>query len=156
MGAERFRVIVRTIILTPDRRIVLVTSESGAALVLPGGAVDEGETLPQAAIRETKEECGVDVRLRRAIWLREFFDRKRDQANLEVYFLAEPAPGVALPERWTHVDPGGHGLSRSAGLYARGELGSIEMPIYPAELREAFWVGLSEGFQDAYLGRFEG
>src|SRR3989304_3130309 len=156
MGAESFRVIARTIILTPDRRVVLVTSQTGAALVLPGGAVDEGETLPQAARREAKEECGLDVTIDRAIWLLEFYDRKRQQVNLEVCFLAQPASGTKLPDRWLHDDPGKPGLRRSAGLYSRDELRSIQMTIYPAELRDAFWIGLEQGFEDAYLGRFEG
>jgi len=155
MGAERFRVIARAIILTPDRRIVLVTSQTGKALVLPGGAVDTGETLPQAAIREAKEECGIDVTIGRAIWLREFYDRKHNQANLEVYFLAQAVSDAALPDRWRHVDPGKPGLTRQAGLYSREELRSIETTVYPVELRDAFWVGLADGFGDAYLGRFE-
>lgn len=156
MGAERFRVIARAIIVAPDRRVVLVTSQTGKALVLPGGAVDIGETLPQAAIREAKEECGVDVTIGRAIWLREFYDRKHHQTNLEVYFLAQAVSGAALTARWRHVDPGKPGLTRQAGLYSREELRSIETTVYPVELRDKFWIGLEKGFEEAYLGRFEG
>ena len=34
---------------------------------LPGGAMDIGETLVQAAIREVKEETGFDVRVERIV-----------------------------------------------------------------------------------------
>jgi 8-oxo-dGTP pyrophosphatase MutT (NUDIX family) len=156
MSAESFRVIARAIILTPDRRIVLVTSQAGNSLVLPGGAVDEGERLPQAAARETQEECGLKVTIGHAIWLREFYGLKRRRSNLEVYFLAQPVPGVTPPDRWEHADPDKPGLVRKAGLYSRGALESMDMPVYPAELREAFWLGLEDGFGDVYLGWFEG
>ena len=155
MDAERFRVIARTIVLTPDRRVMLVTNQTGEALVLPGGAVDRGETLPDAARREAQEECGVDVTIGRAIWLREFVDRRRDRTNLEVYFLAEPAADARLPDRWQHADRDEPDLTRQAGLYSREELRSIETTVYPVELREAFWLGLTNGFADAYLGRVE-
>ena len=156
MGVERFRVIARVIILTPDRRVVLVTSQTGEALVLPGGAVDRGETLPQTAIREAREECGVAVTIERAIWLREFHDRQQDQVHLEVYFLARSATGVLLPNRWEHADAGNPDLVRKAGLYSRDRLKSIEMPVYPVEMRDAFWIGLDSGFKNAYLGRADG
>ena len=60
------KVAVGTIIRTDDSRIVLVRRaiEPGYGLwVFPGGYVDRGEEIRTAAIREAKEEAGLDVRL---------------------------------------------------------------------------------------------
>src|SRR3954454_2108218 len=60
------KVAVGTIVRTPDDRIVLVRRaiEPGYGLwVFPGGYVDRGETVTAAAIRETLEEAGLEVRL---------------------------------------------------------------------------------------------
>ena len=35
---------------------------------LPGGSVEEGETLSQAAVREVKEETGLDIVTGREVW----------------------------------------------------------------------------------------
>ena len=49
---------------------VVVTNSAGAVLLIrrsdndnwavPGGAIDQGESLVQAAVRETREETGID------------------------------------------------------------------------------------------------
>jgi ADP-ribose pyrophosphatase YjhB (NUDIX family) len=60
------KIAVGTIIATDDSRIVLVRRaiEPGyGKWVFPGGYVDRGEALTAAAIREAREECGLDVRL---------------------------------------------------------------------------------------------
>jgi ADP-ribose pyrophosphatase YjhB (NUDIX family) len=60
------KVAVGTIIKTDDERIVLVRRaiEPGYGLwVFPGGYVDRGEELTAAALREAREESGLDVHL---------------------------------------------------------------------------------------------
>jgi len=57
---------VGTIITDDEGRIVLVRRaiEPGyGKWVFPGGYVDRGERLTVAAVREAREECGLDVRL---------------------------------------------------------------------------------------------
>ena len=60
------KVAVGTVITTADGRIVLVRRaiEPGYGLwVFPGGYVDRGEEVTRAAIREAREEAGLQIRL---------------------------------------------------------------------------------------------
>lgn len=64
------KVAVGTIITAADSRLVLVRRaiEPGYGLwVFPGGFVDRGEELTQAAIREAREESGLEVRIDRLV-----------------------------------------------------------------------------------------
>src|SRR3712207_9407696 len=63
------KVAVGTIISVADGRLVLVRRaiEPGYGLwVFPGGYVDRGEPILEAAVREAREESGLDVRIERS------------------------------------------------------------------------------------------
>ncbi len=60
------KIAVGTIIDVGDGRLVLCRRaiEPGyGKWVFPGGYVDRGEPLTEAAIREAREECGLDIRI---------------------------------------------------------------------------------------------
>jgi ADP-ribose pyrophosphatase YjhB (NUDIX family) len=46
-----------------ENKILLTQREDFETWILPSGGVEDGESLAQAAIRETKEETGLDVKL---------------------------------------------------------------------------------------------
>lgn len=62
--------------------------EPQGAWALPGGFVDEGETVEEAALREAKEETGLDVELVRQFHV--YSDPKRDARGhtVSVVFIA--------------------------------------------------------------------
>ncbi|WP_045520788.1 NUDIX hydrolase [Neobacillus niacini] len=48
-------------ILLNDHNEILLIKEPRRGWEMPGGQVEEGESLKDAAVRETKEECGLDI-----------------------------------------------------------------------------------------------
>ena len=64
------KVAVGTIIRDQESRIVLVRRAIDPGYgkwVFPGGYVDRGELVPVAAVREAREEAGLDIRLDRLL-----------------------------------------------------------------------------------------
>jgi 8-oxo-dGTP pyrophosphatase MutT (NUDIX family) len=51
------------IVTDDDGRILLIRRTDNDNWAVPGGAVDLGESLVQAAVRETKEESGIDCEI---------------------------------------------------------------------------------------------
>ncbi|SFB06396.1 ADP-ribose pyrophosphatase YjhB, NUDIX family [Lentibacillus halodurans] len=77
-----------TIILNEQNELLLIKGPK-RGWEMPGGQVEEGESLKDAAIRETKEECGVDVEIIKFCGV--FQNVKKSICN--TLFLAKPVGG---------------------------------------------------------------
>jgi ADP-ribose pyrophosphatase YjhB (NUDIX family) len=87
------KVAVGTIIRIRDHEIVLCRRaiEPGyGRWVFPGGYVDRGEKLEEAAVREALEECGLEVELERLVSLHSY----RGRTPVVIVFAARAVGGV--------------------------------------------------------------
>jgi len=103
---------VDVVIALPGDRVVLVQRRyPPPGWALPGGFVEEGETLEAAAVREAREETGLDVTLTDLLYV--YSDPRRDprRHTVAAVFLGraagEPAGGDDAAEarafEWTSL-----------------------------------------------------
>lgn len=99
-GPETPKLVVDIVIPVDNGKIVLIKRANGpfeGAWALPGGFVEPGETVEEAAVREAAEETGLQIELESLIGV--YSDPKRDPRghNVSVAFLAHPVTGDVVP-----------------------------------------------------------
>lgn len=83
---------VDIIITLETGEIVLIERKNHPrGLAIPGGFIDYGESAEWAAIREAKEETGLDIELRILLGVYSVPDRDPRQHNLSIVYVARPS-----------------------------------------------------------------
>jgi 8-oxo-dGTP diphosphatase len=83
-----------------DGRIVLVQRSDSGKWGLPGGMVDWGEDIPTAAVRELKEETGLDlVKIRRLVGVYSAPDRDPRLHSISILLEAEVKGDFAIADK---------------------------------------------------------
>jgi ADP-ribose pyrophosphatase YjhB (NUDIX family) len=118
------------IAILQDGRVLLTKREDFEVWCLPGGDVEDRETVAQAAIREAREETGLEVELTRLVGAYSFPSMPRGGSHL-LLFTARPVGGAIKP--------------------ARSEV--VEIRYFdPSELPEMLFIGAAQEVGDALNG----
>jgi 8-oxo-dGTP diphosphatase len=94
------------VVILVDNKILMVRRAKGDFLAgnfeLPGGGVDDGETITEGAIREIKEETGLNIS--KIITMFNGFDYSTDKKPKarQINFIAEVKPGKVILDPKEH------------------------------------------------------
>ena len=134
------------IAIVQDGKILLTQREDFEVWVLPGGGVEAGETLAQAAVREASEETGLQVELTRLVG---FYSRPGPMpwSGTVALFAARPLAGELRPQPEEVA---------AQDWFDPGALPDLHVPWLPRRIADVFaGVGGSPAWRTARRWLFE-
>ncbi|MCL1822747.1 MAG: NUDIX domain-containing protein [Oscillospiraceae bacterium] len=94
-----------------NTEILLIRHEKSGYWSFPKGHIEDGETEEQTALREIKEETGLDVFIDSGFRETVIYSPRRDASKTVVYFIAKSKNGDVLPRegeisdtKWVEID----------------------------------------------------
>ena len=92
MGTKRPRVGSAVVVLKDGKILLGERNKKNANgyWVLPGGGVEWGETIMEAAVREIKEETNLDIEILKFICHKEVIATHADYHTVVFFYLAKP------------------------------------------------------------------
>jgi 8-oxo-dGTP pyrophosphatase MutT (NUDIX family) len=132
---------VRVIIPDETGRILLVRQhhEDKEIWMAPGGAIEDGESSQDAAIREVMEETGLIIHVGRLLWHVEEVSAARGQRFVN-FFLGKIIGGQ--PELGEDPELGADQVLDELKFFSKEDMSEIEH-LYPDYLREDIWDELT-------------
>ena len=134
----------RAVVLDEKNRILMIRQrhEGRDIWMVPGGAVEDGEDAAQAAIREVKEETGLDVGIGRLLWHVEEVSEERGQRFVNFFLASVTGGGLKLGADPERADAGQ--VLKEARFMSREEVKGLET-LYPEYLKDELWAVLEGG-----------
>ena len=143
------------IVLIQDGKVALIERHRAGLdyFVFPGGGVDHGESLEQAAIREAMEELGIEVAIKQRV-----AEIRLGHKSRQVYFLVEHVAGqfgTGAGEEYTDADPN----DPDEGIYIPIWMPIQQLPqyqnIHPEFVKNLVIKSLTDGWQNSSSVFFE-
>lgn len=134
---------VRVIIPNEEGKILMVRQhhEDKDLWMVPGGGIEEGENSIEAAVREAKEETGLDIDVVGVAWHVEEVSPQRGQRF--VNYMIGRVKGGSLALGSDPELPADQQVLREVCFLSREEIGQLEH-VYPKFFNDEIWGILKE------------
>ncbi len=131
---------VRVIVLDDSNRVLMIRQDhkERSVWMIPGGGIEEGENAYEAAIREVKEETGVDIEVKRMLWhIEEVGERGQRFVNV---FMAKALNSDIIVGKDPEFADDQQVISK-VQFMSKEEILSLDA-VYPKQMKDKFWERL--------------